>query len=68
MRTGSFPLVTLCLAAAYFCAAPTFAQSSMENGRLRIQQNEERGNNNTFEVPLTACNNRSASPWALKRS
>lgn len=36
MRTGSLPLVTLCFAAAYFCVAPIFAQSSMENGKLRI--------------------------------
>src|ERR1700741_402207 len=36
MRTRSFPLVTLCLAAACFYAAPGFAQSSIENGKLRI--------------------------------
>jgi OmpA family/PEGA domain len=36
MRTRSFPSVTLCLAAACFCAAPAFAQSSIENGKLRI--------------------------------
>jgi hypothetical protein len=36
MRTGSLPLVTLCFAAACLCAAPIFAQPSMENGKLRI--------------------------------
>lgn len=36
MQKGTYPLVTLCLAASLFYAVPSFAQSSQENGKLRI--------------------------------
>ena len=36
MRSGRFPFLTLALAAACFAAAPAFAQSSAETGKLKI--------------------------------